>query len=120
MAKTERLTPMVSPTPPRGKRSAIGAPRSTKTKQADAMANFFSISTRYWSMVCWATSSSKRIPSSITSVMVEAGWLALGPPAATGTGGWEASLPAVAGTDTIAAAAGGGVSRPWTQASRRQ
>src|SRR5881275_401546 len=38
---------MVSPTPPRGKRSAIGAPSSTKTKHATASANFLWISTPY-------------------------------------------------------------------------
>src|SRR3954471_1591481 len=38
---------MVSPTPPRGNRSAIGAPSSTKTKHATASANFLWISTPY-------------------------------------------------------------------------
>src|SRR3954471_12275650 len=36
---------MVSPTPPRGNLSAIGAPSSTKTKHATASANFLLIST---------------------------------------------------------------------------
>src|SRR6266550_4857763 len=38
---------MVSPTPPRGNLSAIGAPSSTNTKHATASANFLWISTPY-------------------------------------------------------------------------
>src|SRR5665213_1033794 len=41
------LTPITRPTPPRGKRIPIGAPRSTKTTHAAASANFFWISTEY-------------------------------------------------------------------------
>ncbi len=39
-----KLTPITSPTPPRGKRSAIGAPTSTSTMHAAASENFFWIS----------------------------------------------------------------------------
>ena len=38
------LTPITSPTPPRGKRMPMGAPRSTNTMHAAASANFFWIS----------------------------------------------------------------------------
>src|SRR5688572_2236765 len=39
------LTPIVKPTPPRGKRSAMGAPSRTNTMHATASANFLWIST---------------------------------------------------------------------------
>src|SRR5688500_10613159 len=46
-----RLTPMTNPTPPRGKRNAIGAPTSTKTTHATASENFLWTSTKYLSRV---------------------------------------------------------------------
>src|SRR3954469_4077775 len=42
-----KLTPSTRPTPPRGKRSAIGAPTRTKMTHVAASENFFSISTAY-------------------------------------------------------------------------
>src|SRR5688572_6839751 len=53
MPKIIRLTPITSPTPPRGKRSAIGAPTSTKTVQATEIANFLWSSTAFMLISRW-------------------------------------------------------------------
>ena len=53
MPKMASDAAMTIPTPPRGNRTASGAPISTKMMHANGIANFLWISTWYWLMRSW-------------------------------------------------------------------
>src|SRR5262245_47700341 len=106
------LTPSVTPTPPRGKRSAIGGPNSTNTRHAKESANFLWISTARLSSdsrdcrSCWVAANSDPVLSSELlgdkSGVVAAGGIAAG---GMGVAGLASALfresTAVNGTDLL-------------------